>query len=160
MKKLLLVLALCLTAVSVNAQDWALGGRIGNGIQFDAQYHTGNKTYIEGRFGASYYGYFGADLTVLHNWNIVEWADWTPEAGKWFFDAGVGGHVGGGSNFAYLGVSGMAKFGIGFYKVPIDLTLDWTPSIGVAFTGSDNGVHAGFNGWGFGNFGITVVYHL
>lgn len=68
MKKLLLVLTVCMCAWSASAQNWAVGGRIGSGFMADVQYVFSNDNYIEGRFGAywanaggkGHYAYVGA----------------------------------------------------------------------------------------------------
>ena len=55
-----------------------------------------------------------ADFTALHNWNICT-MDWTPSAGDWFFDAGVGLNIGGKIAIARCGehISVAIFFGIG-----------------------------------------------
>lgn len=95
MKKLLLVLTVCMCAWSASAQNWAVGGRIGSGFMADVQYVFSNDNYIEGRFGAYWANAGGtvtADFTALYNWNICR-MNWTPSAGTWFFDAGAGINV-------------------------------------------------------------------
>ena len=94
------------------------------------------------------------DLTILYQWNIGQW-DWTPNAGTWFFDAGVGPQAAlflkedGG---VYAGIAGDAKFGIKFNKVPIKLALDYTPGVGCLFANE-----GGFHGSWY-NFGLSCVY--
>lgn len=157
MKKHLLVLLLILCAGSVSAQQWAVGLRLGSGVQADVQYTFSSQNYIEGRLGTSWIGAhgMGVDITALYNWNISN-MDWTPSAGRWFFDAGVGANFGTGIHYIYTGVAGMAKLGINFKNAPIGLSLDWTPVIGVGIYSGD----AAFNGLGFGNFGLTCVYRF
>ena len=93
MKKFLLSLVALLCVSGAFAQDWKVGGRIGSGFQADAQYAYNGNDYLEARFGASWLdGGVTADFTVLHNWHILD-MDWTPKAGTWFFDAGVGLNV-------------------------------------------------------------------
>ena len=94
------------------------------------------------------------DLTLIYQWHIGQW-DWTPKAGTWFFDAGLGAqaallmHDDGG---LYAGAVGDAKFGIKFNKVPIKLSIDYTPGIGCLFA---DGGGLGFRPW---NFGLSCVY--
>ena len=146
MKKIFLVLAaaLCVATVSaqskfesqvkqaaqtVAAQKWSVGLRLGSGAQVDAEcFYAGDK-YVEARLGLGWIGGFGADCSVLHNWNCCNW-DWTPQAGKWFLDAGVGATIGGAKHVMWVGVAGQVKFGIKFNKVPIRLAIDVTPSVG------------------------------
>ena len=170
MKKFLLALAFVFCAASVSAQGWGLGARVNAGVQLQGEYTFSSENYLDGRLGINFPGglenYLDArlgvafpeglclDLTVLYQWNIGKW-DWTPKAGTWFFDAGVGAqaalllHDNGG---LYAGVVGDAKFGIKFNKVPIKLAIDYTPGLGLMCT---NG--GGFKGSWF-NFGLSCVY--
>ena len=147
MKKIFLVMAamLCVATVSAQnkleqgvdklvktaaAQKWSVGLRAGTGLQAVAEcFYAGDK-YFEGRLGAGLLGGWGADFTVLHNWNCCNW-DWTPSAGDWYLDAGVGANVGGHGRALWCGVVGQAKFGIKFKEVPIRLAVDVSPSIGI-----------------------------
>lgn len=167
MKKVILTMAICLASLTMYAQNWSIGGRIGSGFQFDAQYDTG-KGYVEGRFGAGFLNGINADFTALYNWKLFEW-NWTPNAGQWFFDAGVGLNIGGAEHRAYLGPAGMARFGIKFNGAPVSLSFDWTPSVSTCIHYGDHyynhevyyhesGAH--FNAMAFANFGITCVVQL
>lgn len=132
MKKLLLTLAMGLLAWSASAQNWTVGGRIGSGFQAVGQYVFSNDNYVEARFGAYWANAGGtvtADFSVLYNWNVCN-MDWTPSAGRWFFDAGAGINVGGKGHYAYVGVAGSAKLGIAFKGAPVRLSFDWSPAFG------------------------------
>lgn len=165
MKKFFVILAACLlTSVSVSAQNWAIGGRVGATLQFDAQYHWANS-YIEGRFGAGFANHGGtitADFSALYNWKVLRWSNWTPSAGDWFLDAGVGLNVGGREHYAYVGPAGIVKFGIQFTGAskPVSLSLDWNPAFGVGIGYGHGYSSAGFNEMGLANIGITCVVHL
>ena len=157
MKKILFALAFVLCAASVSAQGWGLGARIGSGFQAQAEYTFSSNNYLEGRLGMGWNNpgaNLNADLTLLYQWNIAQ-MDWTPDAGTWFFDAGVGPQAAlflqdnGG---VYAGLAGDAKFGIKFNKVPIKLAIDYTPGVGCLFV--DGG---GFRGSWY-NFGLSCVY--
>ena len=154
MKKLLLALAFVFCAASVSAQGWGLGARVGASVQLQAEYQFASENYLDARLGVAFPQGLDVGLTVIHQWNIGNW-DWTPRAGTWFFDAGVGAeaalllHDNGG---VYAGVAGDAKFGIKFNKVPIKLAIDYTPGLGCLF--ADGG---GFSGRWF-NFGLSCVY--
>ena len=103
-----------LLAWSASAQNWTVGGRIGSGFQAVGQYVFSNDNYVEARFGAYWANAGGtvtADFSVLYNWNVCN-MDWTPSAGRWFFDAGAGINVGGKGHYAYVGV-GLAAPQIG-----------------------------------------------
>jgi hypothetical protein len=151
MKKILLSLAVCFcAAMSAQAQEWTVGGRIGSGLQAVGSYSLSDKTYVEGRIGLGWFGGIAADVTALHMWNIMT-MDWTPSAGQWFFDAGAGVNGGGGASYGYVGGAGCAKLGIKFNNEPIRLAIDWTPVFGVRSA-------IGFNPWGLANFGISCEY--
>ncbi len=160
MKKLLLTLAMGLLAWSASAQNWTVGGRIGSGFQAVGQYVFSNDNYVEARFGAYWANAGGtptADFSVLYNWNVCN-MDWTPSAGRWFFDAGAGINVGGKGHYAYVGVAGSAKLGIAFKGAPVRLSFDWSPAFGPGIAYWDGGSHSEFNERALCNFGITCVY--
>ena len=101
---------------------------MGAGAQVKAECFYSDNKYVEGLLG---WGFLtGAlDFTLIHNWNCCNW-NWTPNAGNWFLDAGVGANIGGGKAHCSFGIAGQVKFGIKFNKVPIRLALDLTPSFG------------------------------
>ena len=148
MKKIFLVLAaaLCVATVSaqskfestvknaaqtVASQKWSVGLRVGTGAQVEAECFYSENAYFEALLGIDLLNlaHPGVDFTVLHNWNCCTW-DWTPSAGQWFLDAGVGVNIGGHGKGLWCGVAGQAKFGIKFNKVPIRLAVDVTPVVG------------------------------
>ena len=118
-----------------------------------------NKSnYLEARLGL--YGGACADFTALYNWHLMDF-DWTPSVGKWYFDAGVGGNIGGAAHFVFGGVAGQAKLGLKFNKVPIRLALDWTPVLGVCGWYGDAGDTASgarFYGIGWANVGVSATW--
>ncbi|MBQ5635829.1 MAG: hypothetical protein IIV10_05910 [Alistipes sp.] len=141
MKRFLLIVAalFCVTTVSaqskvkeaanyVASQKWSVGLRVAYGVQVEAECFYSDKAYVEGRIGILNGPI--ADFAVLHNWNCCTW-DWTPKAGQWFLDLGVGANLGGAAHFCYGGVVGQCKFGIKFNKVPIRLAIDYSPAINI-----------------------------
>lgn len=153
MKKIFLVMAAMLCVASVSAQNkikdaanyvasqkWSVGLRVGAGEQAVAECFYSDKAYIEGRLGLGVVGVkesgLFVDFTAIHNWNCFAW-DWTPSAGQWYLDAGVGASVAGNGDFAAVGVVGQAKFGIKFNKVPIRLAVDFSPAFGYHHTYAD-----------------------
>ncbi len=191
MKKIILTLAVCIcAAATASAQNWAVGGRVGAGFQAQGEYALSDKNYVEARFGMNWCQYgsmLTADFTALYNWNVLT-MDWTPSAGEWFFDAGVGLGVGGRAHYAYVGAAGQAKLGIKLSSVPLKISVDWTPVIGAnVFYGMDkcnsyrtwlgfykqhnwdgdyamwqNGKFskAGFHAMGLANIGVSCVYYF
>lgn len=201
MKKIFLVLAaiFCVATVSaqskfessvknaantIASQKWAIGLRAGSTAQVEAECFYADKAYFEGLLGLSYIHNLGVDFTLLHNWNCCVW-DWTPNAGQWFLDAGVGVNIGGHGKGLWCGVAGQAKFGIKFNNVPIRLAVDVTPVIGPwinygytvnvpkldsngvpeldsngqpKFVKEVHGTKAGFNSWGLCGVAISATY--
>lgn len=181
MKKILLSLValLCVATVSaqskfessvknaaqtVASQKWSAGLRVGSGVQGYAECFYSDKAYVEGRLGFQYVGsaYVGsapitADFTILHNWNVCT-MDWTPSAGKWFFDAGVGLNVGGKAHLATIGVAGCAKLGIKFDSAPVRLSVDFTPAFGPEIGYGKGWSGADFHKWGLCNLGVSAAY--
>lgn len=178
MKKIFLVLAAMFCVATVSAQQkWAVGLRVGSGLQAQGEYSYADNRYVEARFGMGWFGGLSADFTALHNWRVANW-DWTPGAGTWFLDAGCGLNIGGHpyredyygvvikGSYAYFGVAGQVKFGLKFKKVPIRLAIDYTPVIGAEVASAKAKVEgevykesaSGFHGGGLGNFGISATY--
>ena len=177
MKKFLLLIVASLFVTGAFAQDWAVGGRVGAGVQAVGQYSLNQENYIEARFGLNLVPGAAADLTGLYNWRLCKWTNWTPKVGNWFLDAGVGASVGGARGYAYLGATGMVRFGIKFRKAPVSLSIDYSPVIGLDFIYGGGGniydgeagvvtragggrTSVGFFGAGLWNTGITCTYHF
>lgn len=114
-----------------NTKSWSIGVRTGTALQLEAECFYSDKAYLEAIVGVGGYlgKYPGLEGTLLHNWNCCTW-DWTPNAGHWFLDAGVGVNAGGSGHHVQFGLAGQAKFGIQFKKVPIRLAVDVTPVVG------------------------------
>lgn len=163
MKKIILIAAMVLGfAVAADAQGWRAGARVGSGFQAQGEYCYNGSNYIEGRFGMGWASLAGeglaAEFTALHNWNVCT-MDWTPSAGQWFFDAGVGVTVGGRESLANVGVAGCAKLGIEFNDAPVRLSLDFTPAFGPLIVYAPGyGSYARFNEYNIANLGISAVF--
>ena len=179
MKKIFLVLAaaLCVATVSAQnkfeqgvdklvktaaAQKWSVGLRVGAGAQVDAECFYAADKYLEGRLGLNFIQGLNVDLTLLYQWNVAQ-MDWTPYAGTWFVDLGLGAQgalylkENGG---VYAGAVGDAKFGIKFNKVPIKLAIDWTPAFGPEILYGGGVSISEFYKHGLANFGISCVYNF
>lgn len=154
-KKFLLVIAVSLLTTGAFAQNWKAGLRLGSSVQAVAMYDYSDKCYVEGRAGLGYISGLTADITLLNNWKIAE-MNWTPKAGIWNFDAGVGVNAGFGPSWIYAGVAGMARLSFTFAKAPVTLGIDWTPSLGPEIVGNT----ARFGFIGFYNGGLTVTYNF
>lgn len=160
MKKILLVMVALFCVATVSAQTkvsdmidnskWAIGLRVGGGAEVVAEGFYAKDRQIEGRLGWDWFSGFG--LTALHVWNPWDW-DWTPKVCWWFFDAGVGAYVGTHFHDVSAGIAGVARFGVRFKKVPIRLSVDYTPKFGI-YAGNH---HVGFYG-GWFNGAISATY--
>lgn len=164
MKKLLLSLVVALCALSLSAQDWSVGGRVGSGFQAVAQYrgfNTSSPFYVEGRFGMSwaYDAFVTADFTALAAWNCFNFAE--SSKGEFFSDFGAGINVGGRADYCYVGPCGLARIGYNFARVPLSLSADWTPVLGAEFSKKYIlGSHSSFYESGLYNFAVTLVYNF
>lgn len=151
---------------------WGVGIRVGglSLVNIVGSYNVTKRSYAELRFGLCYCPYTAtsADFTALYNWRIVN-AEWTPNIGRSFIDLGVGINAGGSAYGAYVGAALMARIGINFYKVPMTLSFDYTPSIGLVKCYDDwyffvdeynNYYYKRFNDFGLINFGITCTYNF
>ena len=151
MKKLILAAIFCIFAATSFAQDNALGLRIGSGVelQYERFLNSGDALKVNVGmfdFDGSFFG------TCVYDWQCFNWTDWTPEAGDWFLQAGVGGAMGIVKNNGFnVGVAGDVAFGINFSGAPITLALDYRPTL---FLLNDS------LGSGFGNFGLSCVFRF
>ena len=159
MKKFLLAIVAMICVAGVSAQDYknSIGLRIGYGAELQYERHLSADNYLEFNLGLSDFDLNDAFLNVMYNWNCCEW-DWTPNAGKWFLSAGVGGAVGtwgyndeGADRIGFqVGVLGDVAFGIRFNK-PVTLSVDYRPTI---YFLHDAWAH------GFYGVGITCTYNF
>lgn len=149
MKKFLvaLVAMFCVTAVSAQVNN--VGLRFNGGIELAGQYDLSKANYIDGRIG---FGKHHIGVTGIYTWKIQEF-NWTPQYGKWFFDAGVGGNIVIGNDLG-LNVVGSAKLGFKFNNAPVSLIWDYCPSLTLTEVAADA---SRLNLWGGG---VSIVYHF
>ena len=151
MKKLLVLVALiAISAVAVNAQKRAIGGRLGYGLEFSYQHNMGEKNMLEVDAGLP--GFFGVEAAATYDW-LFPISSWQ-EAGNWNWYAGVG--AGAGFNwfwgYGFVGVAG--RLGIEYnFDFPLSLSLDWRPIFGPRFGSGnigfyDGGLYYGAIAWG------------
>ena len=96
-----------------------------------------------GRYGGPYgYGALAAELDYLYI--MPDIADTDPVLIRW--DLGFGGSIVAESN-PFFSVQGIAGIEFDFVDVPIDLSLEYRPSIGI-FTGGNG--YVGFDPFGIG----------
>ena len=156
MKKLFVALVALFCVNAVSAQVNNAGIRFSGGIDIVGQYDLSKSNYIDGRLTLS--GCLG--VTGIYTWRLMDF-DWTPQYGKWFLDAGVGGGFtnvkygdGTGSN-SYLDVVGSIKLGFKFKKAPVSIIWDASPSFNL-WDNTDAFYDTYSRGWG----GVSVVYHF
>jgi len=166
MKRLILLLAIiAASATGARAQGWAVGGRMGSGLQVVGQKYLTGGNYLEGRLGMGWnHGFSTSELSVLHMWHVNEMG-WT-RSGVWSFDAGLGAMFGGANNYFTCGVQGVARLAYELADVPVTFGIDWSPSFGpkvysVYPTGGDVRVtQSAFSGRGLANLGVTCIYRF
>lgn len=154
MKKLIFAVVLSLFTATTFAQDNALGLRLGSGaeFQYEHMYTSGDVLKVNAGlfdFDGSFFG------TCVYNWECFRWTSWTPKAGNWFLQAGVGGALGvydnGEKSKFNIGLTGDVAFGIHFKGAPISLAVDYRPTL---FLLNDS------FGDGFGSIGLSCVFRF
>ena len=161
MKKYVLTLLITLAAMPLLAQrtPHALGVHLGGStLDIEYQYHFNKKNFVDVTLGV-----FGIDDGFLaqgtYNWNIKEFADWTPDFATWKVWAGAGVGIGGYDTHDYsglmLGPVGDLGFGFTINDVPITLGIDYRPMVAIAL-----GTHSGLVDNGFFNLGFTATYRF
>ena len=170
MKRIILFFATVALTTTALAQGFSVGLRAGSTLQLVGQYQYNQTNYVEGRIGVSWLSIGGSnsDISLLHNWRICT-MDWSPKSGEWFFNAGVGANVNGHRDLICFGVMGMARLGLKFKKVPLSLSLDYSPTFGPEIyryeyylpDGTPQMARtAGFRYFGLDNGGLTLTYNF
>lgn len=159
MRKFFLLFALFLSAAAaeVQAQDQAVGLRLGGSAELLYQRDLSRANFLQ--FSVAFPNYDGVAVTGLYNWRCCEWTDWTPKTCDWYLNAGIGGALG-----AYdfddtgflLGVTGSVAFGCRFKRTPVSIEVDYRPIIGTVAGGGDKGFYKP----GLWNFGLAVKFHF
>ena len=143
MKKFLVALVAMFCVTAVSAQFSNVGVRFNGGVEVVGQYDLTKANYVEGRLGLGN----SISLTGIYTWNIQEF-NWTPQYGKWFFDAGVGASAAF-TNPVWFSVVGSAKLGFKFKNAPVSVMWDLCPVFSVT----------PITNFGFGG-GVSVVYNF
>ena len=143
------------------AQPRAIGARLGYGAEFSYEhgFNSGNMLSLEVGVPA----FAGVEAAVTYDWidpfgATVPW----DKRGEWHWYMGVGGAAQWSWNFMKAGFVGAAgRFGIEYdFWFPLQLSIDFRPTLGVAIAGDDNGgIHAGFGYDVYcGGLGLGVRY--
>lgn len=128
MKKVFVILLVCLTAVgSMNAQDKAIGLRLGGGsasggeISFQKDLSDANRVELDlGFIGNNTYN--GLSLTGVYQW--VWDLEGLGEGFRWYAGVGAGLRA---FNGLGLGLAGQLGIEYNFPSIPIQLSLDTRP---------------------------------
>jgi hypothetical protein len=147
MKKVLAILLVCFAvATAVNAQDKAIGLKLGSyGAEISGQMAMGDANRVEANLG-----FYAGGLSLN---GYYQWVKDLPALGsnwKWYYGAGAG--VGIGSSFS-LGVGGQAGLEFDLQSVvpslPLQLSIDALPTINI------------IGGFGFGiGGGLGIRYRF
>ena len=166
MKKFLFVAVLAFASVMAYAQPRAIGGRLGEFCGFSYEHGFGDSNMLEIEAGFNFGNPWGNRMVGWENgqkWNMhghnvqvavtYDWIDPfnakfpTIEKGEWHWYMGVGGSGGiYGFNAPNWYVGAAGHFGIEYdFWFPLQLSLDWRPSIGVGLAGANGQVQAQYN---------------
>ena len=133
MKKFLFVAVLALASVMAYAQPRAIGGRLGYGAEVSYQHGFGDANMLEVEVGVP--GFACLEAAITYDWidpfgATVPWN----EKGEWHWYMGVGGAVGYiAGNAGFVGAAG--RVGIEYdFKFPLQISIDYRPVIGAAFS--------------------------
>ena len=160
MKKLLFVAVLAFASIMAYAQPRAIGARLGYGAEVSYEHGLGNNM-LSLEVGVP--GFAGLEAAVTYDWidpfgATVPWN----EKGEWHWYMGVGGAAQWSwyaMNAGFVGACG--RFGIEYdFWFPLQISIDWRPTLGVALANNGNGgIAAGF-GYDLycGGLGLGIRY--
>lgn len=132
-KSILLIAVLAIVgAATAVAQPRAVGGRLGYGIEASYQHSIGaNMVSVE--FGLP--GFYSIEGVATYDWinpfgTAIPWQ----YEGTWNWSLGVGGAVGGSwLGYGYVGAVGRVNVEYNFWSIPLQLSVDFRPMLGVGF---------------------------
>ena len=142
MKKLLFVALLAIASITAYAQPRAIGANLGAWTSFSYQHGFGESNMLDVAANVilPIYSGLGLGAHVTYDW-IDPFGATFPwdKKGEWHWFMGVGGSGGfvfpsayyGTDGWWYAGVAGHIGFEYDFW-FPLQLSLDWRPSIGIA----------------------------
>ena len=147
MKKFLAIFAaVALSAIALNAQPRAIGGRLGWGAEVSYQHQLGQSNMLSAEL--SFPGFYGIGAAATYDWLNPFGADipWNYK-GEWNWYMGVGaGASYWFNNWLNVGVAGRVGVEYNFW-FPLQLSFDWRPVIGPDFVFGEGG-GVGFSGSG------------
>lgn len=171
MKKILLFILLFVSAGSaVFAQKDAIGLRGGYGVEISYQKYVSNSNRWEFDLGLPPSFNLGFNAAATYQW--VKPLPTLPQGFNWYW--GVGGQVGYygdsdsvmGEKYSYsyfsFGVAGQIGIEYNFPSIPLNLSIDWRPGIGLTTTSTktpfEKSSSVGFNNGGLWGFAGAIRY--
>ena len=157
MKKYLLIAVLAVASLAAYAQPRAVGARLGYGAQVSYEHQLG-QNMVSLEVGVP--GFARLEAACTYDWidpfgATVPWN----EKGEWHWYMGVGGAVQmawSNPGIGFIGAAG--RFGIEYdFWFPLQLSLDFRPTLGVAFPYSGGGAAFGYDVYASG-LGLGVRY--
>jgi hypothetical protein len=136
MKKILFIAVLALASIMAYAQPRAIGGRLGYGAEFSYQHGLGEANMVQLEVGVP--AFAGIEAACTYDWidpfnAPVPWN----EKGEWHWYMGVGGAIATGFKFDYGFIGAAGRVGIEYdFWFPLQLSIDFRPTLGVAFNSS------------------------
>ncbi|MDO4930809.1 MAG: hypothetical protein Q4E59_06725 [Bacteroidales bacterium] len=137
----------------------AIGVHLGGStMDLEYQYHFNNKNFLDVTAGVFDLN-DGFCFQAVYNWNIKQWADWTPNFATWKFWGGVGAGLGfydaDSDDGLFVGPVGTLGFGFTVKDFPLTIGIDYRPMIALNI-----GDNFGLIDSGFKNFGLTMTYRF
>ena len=154
MKKYLFIAVLAVASLAVYAQPRAVGVRLGYGAQVSYEHQLG-QNMVSLEVGVP--GFARLEAACTYDWidpfgATVPWN----EKGEWHWYMGVGAAVQAPFAFSSAFIGAAGRFGVEYdFWFPLQLSIDWRPSLGVAFNSA--GADFGYDLYG-GALGIGVRY--
>jgi len=149
MKKILLIAVLAVASLAAYAQPRAIGGRLGYGAEVSYQHALGESNMIQLEVGVPFFS--GIEAACTYDWidpfnAPVPW----DKQGEWHWYMGVGGAVRTGFAFNSGFVAAAGRIGIEYdFWFPLQLSIDFRPTLGVAFA-------KGYTGFGWDVYGAGL----
>ena len=160
MKKYLFLAMLAVASVMAYAQPRAIGGRLGYGAEFSYEHSLGEANMISLEAGVP--GFNGIEAACTYDW-IDPFGTKFPweHKGEWHWYMGVGGALQTGFQFNWGFIGAAGRFGVEYdFWFPLQLSIDFRPTLGVGFASNGNGGMAA--GFGYdvyqGGLGLGVRY--
>ena len=154
MKKYLFIAVLAVASLAAYAQPRAVGVRLGYGAQVSYEHQLG-QNMVSLEVGVP--GFARLEAACTYDWidpfgATVPWN----EKGEWHWYMGVGAAVQAPFAFSSAFIGAAGRFGVEYdFWFPLQLSIDWRPSLGVAFNSA--GADFGYDLYG-GALGIGVRY--